>query len=207
MKLFDIHTHNFEESNPLSIFNCGEYIAGKMISIGIHPWHISNDWKEKLGTIKAQALKANVYAIGECGIDRINSSTGIEEQLEVLKAHAQLSEETKKPLIIHCVKGFNEIMALHKAMKPQQAWIIHGFRGKPQLAEQLTSNGLYISFGEKFNIDSLKATAIEHIFIESDESNIGIGEIYKQIATIKGITIEELASATIQNAERCNIPL
>lgn len=205
MKLFDLHSHNICGSPTTSIFNCKEYIGNRRISVGIHPWDIDNSWRELFSVIKEYAHKENVCAIGECGIDKLKSTATIEQQLEVFKAHALLAEEVNKPLIIHCVKGTDEIVALHKDIAPEQAWIIHGFRGKPQQAEQLTKNGFYISFGNRFNNDSLKATPLDKLFVESDDSNTAINEIYQNIATAKGYTIEELALAVIKNAEKISI--
>ena len=205
MELLDIHTHKADSNNLSSIYNSNIYIEERNISIGIHPWNISNDWKEFFTAIKEHARKENVRAIGECGIDKLKSPAGLEQQIEIFKAHAILAEEVNKPLIIHCVKGFDELIALHKEMNPVQAWIIHGFRGKPQQTEQLTKAGFYLSFGEKFNTESLKSTPVEKLFVESDESNLPIHEIYRNIAENKGISTEELAMQTAQNAQKCGI--
>lgn len=205
MKLFDIHTHNTGTEEDLSIISCEDYIIGKEISIGIHPWHIDDNWKKQFCTIKKNASKENVRAIGECGIDKAKSTSGIEVQKEVFKAHAYLAEETRKPLIIHCVKGMDEIIAIRKEIMPKQPWIIHGFRGKPQQAEQFINTGLYISFGEKFNIESIKNIPTERLFIESDDCRISIHEIYKRIAETRCCSVTELATAIMKNAETCNL--
>lgn len=205
MRLLDIHTHNNDSENCSSILCKEEYLDDRNISIGIHPWNIGCDWQERFATIKNCAGKSNVCAIGECGIDKLKSPADIKLQQEVLKAHAQLAEELKKPLIIHCVKGVDEMITIRKEFSPKQAWIIHGFRGKPQQAEQLIKSGFYISFGEKFNIESLKATPIERLFIESDESKADIQEIYCRIAEIKGYNVSELALAIMQNAIKSNL--
>ena len=207
MELLDIHTHNKECDSQSSILNSNEYITGRRISMGIHPWNISSDWEKQFAIIRANACKENVCAIGECGTDKLKSPANEELQQEVFRAHATLAEEAGKPLIIHCVKGFDTIIALHKEISPKQAWIIHGFRGKPQQAEQLIKNGFYISFGDKFNIDSVKATPLERLFIESDESKKSIDKIYDEIAKVKGCSIAELCAAIMHNATKCNIPL
>ena len=207
MDFFDIHTHNKECDSQSSILNSNEYITGRRISMGIHPWNISSDWEKQFAIIRANACKKNVCVIGECGTDKLKSPANEELQQEVFRAHATLAEEAGKPLIIHCVKGFDTIIALHKEISPKQAWIIHGFRGKPQQAEQLIKNGFYISFGDKFNIDSVKATPLERLFIESDESKKSIDKIYDEIAKVKGCSIAELCTAIMHNAVKCNIPL
>ena len=109
--------------------------------------------------------------------------------------------------MIHCVKAYNELIPIHKAISPKQAWIIHGFRGKPAQAEQLIRAGFYISLGEQFNPDSAKAIPAERLFIESDESNVAIADIYAAVAQARGTTVEELALQTIKNAARCGIIL
>ena len=206
MTFIDLHTHNNAPAAN-TIFNSNCYIDGRSISIGIHPWHINNDWQNIFADIATHAKADNVVAIGECGFDMLKSPATAELQEEIFRAHAQLAETLCKPLIIHCVKAFDRLMSLHKDIKPQQAWVIHGFRGKPQQAEQLTKAGLYISLGEKFNHESAKAIPAERLFIETDESTCPIAEIYKAVAQAKGITAEALAQQTMQNAKRCNIVL
>ena len=207
MILIDIHTHNTDANRQYGIFNSAEYVAERNISLGIHPWEITTEWKEVFAVIKEYAYRNNVVAIGECGIDKNRTTADIETQKEVFRAHATLAEESKKPLIIHCVKGFDEIIAIHKEISPRQAWILHGFRGKPQQAEQLIKRGIYISFGEKFNTDTLTTTPLEMMFIESDDNRTAIDKIYTSIAIAKGVSIEELASQIAQNAKKCGIEL
>lgn len=206
MTFIDLHTHNNAPAAN-TIFNSNCYIDGRSISIGIHPWHINNDWQNIFADIATHAKADNVVAIGECGFDMLKSPATAELQEEIFRAHAQLAETLCKPLIIHCVKALDRLMSLHKDIKPQQAWVIHGFRGKPQQAEQLTKAGLYISLGEKFNHESAKAIPTERLFIETDESACPIAEIYRAVAQAKGITAEALAQQTMQNAKRCNIVL
>lgn len=207
MELIDIHTHTLPQENPHAIYCCGtEYIADRMISAGVHPWHITDDWKEQFKIVETIVQKENCIAVGECGIDKIKGGD-VTVQEKLFRAHAELAEETKKPLIIHCVKGADTILALHKEIKPEQAWIIHGLRGKPEQAIQFTRAGLYLSFGERFNSDSLLATPLDKLLIESDESRLGIDKIYELIAKTTGKSIKELAETIKENCERCGIIL
>lgn len=200
MNFIDIHTHNSAAAEH-TIYNCGtSYTADRSISVGIHPWHINDNWKSEFTAIAEYAKADNVVAIGECGLDTLKSPATIELQEEILKAHILLAEELQKPLIIHCVKAYDRLIALHKELKPQQAWILHGFRGKPQQAVQLIRAGLYISLGEKFNPESAKVIPMEKLFIESDESCRPIAEIYAAIAAAKEIPCKELAMQIMANA-------
>ena len=200
MEPIDIHTHITTPSKR-TIYNSGtEYIAGRSISIGIHPWHINHKWSEDFAAIASFAKESNVVAIGECGLDTLKSPAAIEVQEEVFKAHIQLSEALQKPLIIHCVKAHDRLIALHRETRPTQAWILHGFRGKPQQANQLIKEGFYISLGEKFNPESANAIPMEKLFIETDESSLPLTEIYAAVAAAKGTTKEQLAQQIAINA-------
>jgi TatD DNase family protein len=199
MELLDIHTHNSAANSRFAILSCDTYIPERTISLGLHPWYASAEWRETFTAIEQYAGNNNVAAIGECGIDALRSTLSLEEQAALLRAHALLAERVQKPLILHCVKAFDAIVALHKEISPKQAWIIHGFRGKPQQATQLTKRGFYLSFGEKFNKESLIATPAKKLFIESDESPQSIATIYSSIAAAMGTTVEELAGQTMKN--------
>ena len=86
--------------------------------------------------------------IGECGIDRQRGGD-VEAQIELTRWHADLAERLGKPLILHIVGAWSEIIALRKRMKPVQPWIIHGFRGKEALARQLVDAGFHLSLGPR----------------------------------------------------------
>lgn len=198
MDFFDIHTHDAGREN--AILNCSTYTAGRSISVGIHPWEISEGWERQFMEIERMAAESNVVAIGECGIDNMKSTADIETQTEVFRAHARLAEKSGKPLIIHCVKSIDRIIALHRDIKPVQPWIIHGFRGKPQQAMQLVNAGFHISLGEHFNQKSAEAIPAERLFVESDESQLPINGIYAAIAGAKKMPVEELAVSVMRNA-------
>ena len=200
MTFIDLHTHNCAAAEH-TIYNCGtSYTADRSISVGMHPWNINDNWKSEFTTIAEYAKADNVVAIGECGLDSLKSPAAIELQEEIFKAHILLAEELQKPLIIHCVKAYDRLIALHKELKPQQAWILHGFRGKPQQAVQLIRAGLYLSLGERFNPDSAKTIPTDKLFIESDESKRPIADIYTAIAAAKDTPCKELAMQIMANA-------
>ena len=206
MTLIDAHTHNNAARN--AIYSSGTlYRADRKISVGIHPWYINANWQSEFASIAGFAKEKNVVAIGECGFDMLKSPAPIELQEEIFKTHVELSEELLKPLIIHCVKAHDRLIALRKELKPQQAWILHGFRGKPQQTEQLIKAGFHISLGERFNPDSARMIPADRLFIESDESSAAIADIYAAVACAKGAYIEALAVQTVQNAAKCGIIL
>ncbi|GAB1416605.1 hypothetical protein MASR2M117_20110 [Paludibacter sp.] len=197
--LTDSHCHKVQSTDIRTIFNIrinDEVISlphgpNMLFSVGIHPWDVQflrNSWYDNL---KMLLNFEQIIAVGECGFDK-NATASFELQLDVFKKQIEISEQTKKPLVIHCVGHFNDLIRLKKQMNPKQAWIVHGFRGKPALARQITDAGMFVSFGEKFNPESVRATPIDKILVESDESNVPIQELYLTIATAKGCEIREL---------------
>lgn len=206
MQLIDIHTHTPKSDGNISVIDLGtSQPDGRLCSVGLHPWKISTQWAEEFGIIEQNAAKKDVIAIGECGFDIPKSPTTKEEQYNVFVKHIELSEKVKKPLIVHLVKGMELLLKAAKETPHRQHWIIHGFRGKPQQAQQLLSAGMYISLGEKFNHETAKFIPMDRLFIESDESKAALYDIYQRVAQAKEISIEELARQIAQNTIDCGI--
>ncbi|WP_232056673.1 TatD family hydrolase [Methylomonas rhizoryzae] len=121
---------------------------GRYFSLGMHPWFIERQAQEiAFSRLERLAAHPKVLAIGECGLDKC-IATPPARQAEVFSRHIELSEAVGKPLIIHCVRAFAELLQLKKRFAPRQAWIVHGFTGKPALAKQLLQHGCYLSFGK-----------------------------------------------------------
>ena len=209
MQLIDLHTHHIDNEGNKYILSCSGACAMdvKNISIGLHPWDIDDNHVARMQEIENLARTERVKAIGECGIDKIGSRATIDVQTKILEAHIELSEQLQKPLILHVVKGQEIVMRLHKEKRPTQAWIIHGFRGKPEQAKQYTSAGLFLSYGTQFNKESLLSTPLDRLLLERDEEQTPLAQHYDNIATILGIDTKELAATIECNCKMCGIKL
>lgn len=191
--IVDIHTHILNDSDLVSVLNLrvndsivfpSGFNKQTFFSAGVHPWDahlINNEMKRKLADFVEHS---QVRLIGECGLDKF-SVAPLAVQMEVFLHHIMLSEKLQKPLLIHCVGRFNELIALRKDMNCRQVWIAHGFRGKPQLARQLLDVGVDLSFGAKFNPESVVITPVERLYVETDEANVPIVKLYDEIAELK----------------------
>lgn len=169
------------------------------LSIGLHPWHVDGERTARAyGDLLPWLSLPQVVAAGEAGIDRLRGGK-MELQLELFEMQARLAAEMNKPLIVHCVKAFDEVIRLHKTRFPHELWIIHGFRGKPEQARQLLREGFFLSFGEHFNDEALRLCPLEYFFIESDESRISIDTLYARAATCRGMEAEELKEQVNRN--------
>lgn len=135
-----------------------------LYSVGWHPWWPQPDMQ----WISNLADNPQIVLIGECGIDKMKGIGDINSQITLTRLHAEISERVGKPLLLHIVGAWSEIIALRKELRPVQPWIIHGFRGKPQLANQLIAAGFHISLGRKFNPQTLAAIPPSRLLRESD---------------------------------------
>ena len=206
--LVDIHTHSSHTTTHslavrnLNLNEAEDFFKSDeqaLCTVGIHPWHADSFLEDMLSKQEEWSKDKRFFAIGECGLDK-HSNVGFEKQLSVFETQIAISENSSKPLIIHCVGYFNELLALKKKWNPTQLWIIHGFRGKPELATQVLKSGCALSYGEHFNAESVRLTPTEQLFVETDESILNINEIYQNIAITKVCKIEYL-NAGIQLLE------
>lgn len=169
MKQFDnIHTHVPQPGAVLNLEPEQRPDESGWYSVGIHPWRAAEAdalWP----LVEASARHGHVVAIGECGLDTLRGPSP-EIQQEVFERHIQLSETLGKPLIIHAVHAWPQLIATRARMKPEQEWIIHGFRGKAPLAKELLRHGFSLSFGERYNHEAFDITPPDRRYRETDST-------------------------------------
>lgn len=137
----------------------------------------------------------------EHGMDRRWESP-LPDQEKTFRQHVEESERMGKPLVIHCVRTLEEILRVRKDMQPHQPWIMHGFRGKPQQLQSLLSAGIYVSFGLRYNKESLILCPLEMMFLETDDVDVPIAPLYQEVAQLKGISKEALKHKMWENANK-----
>ena len=202
IRCLDIHTHHTAPC-PEAVVACGpsEFspIENQRYSIGIHPWNTVNEISPSLWRLfESYCERPEVVAIGEAGIDTLKGGL-LFKQMIIFRRQIDLSENLHKPLIIHDVRAHDIIVGLRREMKPAQNWVIHGFRGKPTVAKMLIDCGIWLSFGEKFNFDSLKNTPREMMLAETDESKLSIHEIINNLSAVTGF---EMSGVIADNTSR-----
>lgn len=211
----DIHSHRSVENGMLGIVSIdaldfiSKSVNDTFYSLGIHPWYIQQqDWQAGLAKIVDVGDAPNLLAIGECGLDKC-IDTPMALQIEVFSRQIELAEALGKPLIVHCVRAFNEMLDLKKSLAPNQPWILHGFTGKPAQGKQLLRQGCYLSFGKALLHEgghvgrTLAETPIDRIFLETDAAeDVSIGAIYAAAAKITGLDVSNLQRHIVANFHR-----
>ena len=174
------------------------------LSCGIHPWLIKTDWKEQVERLEALATLPQVLAIGECGLDRVKGAEW-NMQCEVLEAHILLANRCNKPLILHLVKTYSDILSLAKRI--QVPWMLHGFKGNSTEAHQLIGKGARLSFGPRLQQEAslqqvFAALPLEHIYLETDVRPVRIDQHYAFAASLRNTSVEELQEGICLNFAR-----
>ncbi|GGD57859.1 TatD family hydrolase [Emticicia aquatilis] len=217
--LINIHTHNPEKQDTHQIiYNLivpetdealetfpDEDVPSTWLSAGIHPWYINeNNQKAQLDKLAKLAKYQEIKLIGECGLDRLKGAA-LPLQEEVFIKQIRIAEEVKKPLIIHCVKCFNELISIKKIVRPKVPMILHGFNNNFHIAQAILERGFHISLGAALLNDNSNAAhllpqiPLEKLFFETDDKNISIQEIYEKASFILKMPLDKLIDTIFAN--------
>lgn len=200
---YNIHTHkNTNQENVLEIVNQypNEFDASvPYFSIGIHPWYIGVDKvEEHLRIIEEKLQMKNCLALGECGLDK-RIEMPLEIQAEVFEKQLALGIKHQKPVILHCVSAYQEVIEIKKRLNIEVPMIIHGFSKNEQVAKSLLDNGFYLSFGKYLLRNPELASVFEQVpndrfFLETDTIEENIADVYIKAASIKQLDVEQIIS-------------
>ena len=184
-RVVNIHTHH-----PTGL-------AIEPTAAGIHPWDAATQ-----STSEIESLISEADAIGEIGLDAA-CDVDIKIQTTLFRRQLSLAEKFDKPVILHCVRTFEQVMKILEEYH-LRAVIFHGFIGSPEQAKRAIAKGYFLSFGERTfrspkSIEALRSTPLEQLFLENDNSPIPIEKIYEQIADLLKISTNKLIEAIWEN--------
>ncbi|MBQ7213607.1 MAG: TatD family hydrolase [Bacteroidales bacterium] len=181
-----------------------EDLPGQMFSVGLHPWDIPADsdaTQRQMAAVAQTARLPNVRLIGESGLDSLRKDrmpeAAYDRQETVLAQHADIAEKVRKPLLLHVVRRYGEVLQMYRMRRPTVPWIVHGFGRGPELMRQLTEAGLYVSFGAALldrpqTAEAWAEADIRRVFLETDDREVDISDIYDAAARIRHTTVAEL---------------
>ena len=220
---------------------CMQY-SGLCYAAGIHPhWIEQLQWLQKspdgllpqstcekiMALIGDEITRANApvaahcVAVGECGLDtRIATPLALQQQL--LCTHIDIANQRQKPLIVHCVKAHNELIALLKKHRVDCGGVIHAFAGSYETARQYIDLGFYLGVGGIITYaranktrTAIKQIPLEFLLLETDAPDMPlqgkqgqrnspeyIPRIAQVLAELRGVDVAEIAAATWANTER-----
>ena len=189
-------------------------------SIGIHP-HEADRYDNKIQTELAKLVnKDKVVAIGEIGLDYYKNYSKAENQKSLFISLIDLAKELDLPLIIHNRQAQNDTLKILKNAMPVKA-VVHCFSGDAQFLKECLGLGFFISYTCNITYkksqrlrELLKATPLDRLFLETDapflppegfrgkrNEPMYVKYLAQEIAKIKGISIDEVAKITTENAK------
>lgn len=195
MTPFDLHTHHGTGENAIFSRSFGRpYPESARFSAGLHPWYLTSDtFEAAVEWLQEQVALPHCAAVGEAGLDKI-CTTDWTVQERAFRHCIGVAVAHQKPLIIHCVRAYEEVLALKKEWGTQGdtiPWIFHGFNKKPAVAQMLLRAGAYLSFGAALLVpDSPAAQSLAicppgRYFLETDDrSDVSIAAVYAAAAAI-----------------------
>ena len=208
MIFFDFHHHHLQKHSGIYNLSVGESPPNGFFSAGIHPYFSLESNNEQFIWLNEISKNKNCLAIGECGLDGlVNIDDHIQE--EVFQRQIELANEINKPLIIHCVRRYSQLINFQKQAKVPM--IIHGFNKRKTIGEELRKHDFYLSFGksvlQNVNLQEfVKQFPIEKLFLETDADLFEIELLYQKVADLKRMKVENLIQQIEENLKIFNIP-
>lgn len=210
---YNVHCHHIqffeEEQSILSLF-ADEYIPeNQLFSAGFHPWQNVLDTYEYYQThLSVKLSHQNCVALGEIGLDKVKGVTW-DTQLFRFQTQLEITKSYRKPVILHCVKAYYEILSVLNKVKWDNPFIFHGFNKSYSLGKDLLGKGAYLSFGTKI-LDKnfihevflpLWKAYPTRIFLETDTQKIPVKTLYLHLALELSIDVYELQSNITRTVE------
>lgn len=204
----DFHTHKIDDHYStdlisIQVFELENIVPSSYYTIGRHPWNVTKVLAQsELDLFRSHGMDENCLAIGEIGLDKLHSDT-FSIQRDVYIQQLQSAAELGLPVIVHCVRAFDEVIQIKKKFPMIGKWAIHGFNKNAQLADQLIKEGFYLSLNTlkgTNNEEILNVLPINRLFLETDDSENSITDVYFRTAEIINISPSELKAQISKNA-------
>lgn len=191
--------------------------------IGLHPEEVKEDWQEQLHAMRQMLQDSHPFiAIGEVGLDYYWSREYADEQLEAFEEQVKWSIETRLPLMIHCRKAQNEMVALLRKYKDLlPGGVFHCFTGNVHEAEELMTfprfvlgiGGVSTFKSSHLREDLPAAVPLDRIVLETDSPYMApvplrgqrnesafLPHVIKTLAASYGVSEDEVAQTTTRTA-------
>lgn len=206
----NVHTHSTEkEQQSVAVLNLHEAFDNipdtGLFSAGLHPWFIDDNTTIAFTQLQHAVHKQNVLAVGECGLDK-KCTTDFQLQQHWFIQQLQLANEMNKPVMIHCVRAFDEVLHLLENHKVYVPVVFHGFHKSIELAKRIIKQGYYLSFGRHLLHPSVQDVfnqlPVNSVLLETDDSSVPIQSIYKAAADALNSNEDTVCSQLLENAIR-----
>lgn len=204
---------------------CARYPGFAFPMIGLHPEDVKADWSDVLAQMEMRldAPECPFVAVGEVGLDYYWSREFEKEQLEAFEEQVRWAVELRKPLMIHCRKGQNEMVAVLRRYRGElPGGVFHCFTGNEREAEELLAFdnfalgiGGVLTFKKSHLPEVLPHIPLQRIVLETDSPYMApvpmrgkrnesafVSYVLARVADCYGVSQETVAEATNATVER-----
>ncbi len=190
-------------------------------TVGTHPENLGAPWTEDL--LKKFAAKPKVIAIGEIGLDYHYCMDVRDQQIDAFRRQIRVAKEVKKPIVIHAREAGDELFDVVESENAAEVGgIFHCYADTLERTKRALDLGFYVSvsgivtFKKALNIKDLaKFIPLDRLLVETDSPYLApvpfrgkpnqpayVSYVAREIAAIRGISYEDVCSATSANFER-----
>lgn len=203
----NIHTHctlaPTKQIFPLpNVIISKNYLFPHPCSLGIHPWYIEQNVTAQLDALHQYGKKKQVLAIGECGLDKLCDTAWALQEV-IFREQIRYANIVQKPLIIHCVRAYQECLRVLQEENVQVPVVFHGFEKKIELASQILDFGYFLSLGASLlsghKDELIQEVPLDKILLETDDKSINIIDIYAYFCRVRKIELQVLKEQLYQN--------
>jgi TatD DNase family protein len=198
-----------------------EYPNRCFATMGLHPCSVEDNYIEVLNQMEKWLRERPFVAVGEIGLDYHWSKTHVKEQKDAFRIQCRWAMELDLPIIIHARDSMDDLIDLVTELKTDERLrgIFHCFGGSIEQANRIMELGFWMGIGgvityKKSGLDQVvKDIPLEYLVLETDAPYLApvpfrgkrnetayTHYIADKLADAKGISLEEVAKATSQNA-------
>lgn len=195
-----------------------EEYAGIYAAVGLHP--DAADEIDRIDEIGRLCGNKKVVAVGEIGLDYHYEEHSRDIQKKAFEEQLKLAAELDMPVVIHSRDAWEDTMELLRKYRPKG--VMHCFSGSAETAREIVTMGMYVGFtgvvtfkNAKKALKALEAVPLDRLLVETDcpymapEPNRGkrnysgyLPYTIAAMAAVKGVSPNEMAEITAENAER-----
>lgn len=190
------------------------------LMMGLHPSSVNKNFKEVLLEIEQQLDSLSCCAVGEVGLDYYWSTEFKLEQQEALEMQLNWAIDRSLPVSLHTRNATQETIEICKKFKGLTG-VFHCFGGTPKEANEIIKLGMYLGIGGVLTFKNAGLAEVvanidmDHIVLETDSPYLAphphrgkknesayLRIIAEKLAEVKGISLEEVARRTTENATK-----
>ena len=192
------------------------------LMMGLHPCSVQENFEEELAIVKKWLDQRAFCAVGEIGLDLYWDKSFFAQQQEAFRRQISWAKELGLPIVIHSRNSTKEVLQILQEEKEERLrGIFHCFGGSVEEAKEIIDLGFYLGIGgvltfKKAGLDQTMAEiSLDHVVLETDSPYLApvpyrgkrnessyIHQIATKLASIKNISLDEVAATTTINARK-----